>query len=53
MKPIESSRFTQLDRLDISENPLDCNCTVRGLNVAGLDRSKIICFTHKDDLQVM
>ena len=51
MKPIESSRFAQLDRLDISENPLDCNCTVRGLMVAGLDHSKIVCFTHKDDLQ--
>ena len=51
MKPIVSSRFTQLDKLDISENPLDCNCTVRGLMVAGLDRSKISCHTHKDDLQ--
>ena len=51
LKPIEGSRFDQLAHLDISENPLDCNCTVRGLTVAGLARAKISCITHKDDLQ--
>lgn len=52
LKPIEGSRFAQLDQLDISENPLDCNCTVRGLILAGLDKAKVTCVTHKDDLQV-
>lgn len=51
LKPIEGSRFSQLDQLDLSENPLDCNCTVRGLMMAGLERTKVTCFTHKDDLQ--
>ena len=51
LRPIEGSRFAQLDQLDLSENPLDCNCTVRALMVAGLDRAKITCLTHKDDLQ--
>ncbi len=51
LKPVEGSRFSQLDALDISENPLDCNCTVRGLVLAGLDRAKVTCFTHKDDFQ--
>lgn len=50
LKPVEGSRFSQLDDLNISENPLDCNCTVRGLTLAGLDKAKITCFTRKDDL---
>ena len=49
--PIEGSRFAQLTQLDISENPLDCNCTVRSLTVAGLASQRILCITHKDDLQ--
>ena len=49
--PIEGSRFAQLNQLDISENPLDCNCTVRSLAVAGLPSTRIQCITHKDDLQ--
>ena len=51
LKPVEGTRFAQLDVLNISENPLDCNCTVKGLIVAGLDPSKIICYTHKNDLE--
>ena len=50
LKPVEGTRFAQLDVLNISENPLDCNCTVKGLIVAGLDPLKIICYTHKNDL---
>jgi hypothetical protein len=50
VKPVEGTRFAQLDLLNISENPLDCNCTSRGLTVAGLESRKIICFTHKDDI---
>ena len=48
---MEGTRFAQLDILNISENPLDCNCTVKGLIVAGLDPLKIICYTHKNDLE--
>ena len=51
LKPVEGTRFAQLDILNISENPLDCNCTVKGLIVAGLDPLKIICYTHKNDLE--
>lgn len=48
--PVEGSRLNQLELLDISENPLDCNCTMRSLTVAGLKADQLVCHTSKDDM---